>query len=627
MNPTERGGGLPDAFRRFRFVCCDFEFGAAADGRVRPECMVAIEFDSGREWQLGRSDLLKLRRAPFDTGPDTIFVAFQAAAEMGCFLELGWPLPARVLDLYIEHRNVTNGLGAGTSLIAVLARHGLAHIDASEKKEWRQLAMDPRPKTEVEMRGLLAYCRTDVEALLKLLPTMAPSISLPPALHRGRYSGPAVARIEREGLPLDVPLYQSFAEHWPTIKLEMIREVDASLGIYDGTRFRMAEFRRVLGSWGVLTEWPLTPCGRLATDNDTLKEKVERYRYEGRPFAADLERLRQLGKTLDRVHALELDIGSDGRARAELKAFWTITGRNGPEARKFLWLQPKWMRSFIRPAPGYGVVYLDWASQEIAIAAALSGDRQLAAAYAAGDPYTWFARTTGLMPADVDEKTRAAARKLCKTLFLATNYGAGPGRVAANAGIEVNSAKRLLRLHRETFPALWHWSEQTVDRALLGGRLQSPFGWQVRGREHAGPPDLMNWPMQAAGGDMMRIAAIAAAEAGIAVHAVVHDAFLIGGPADRLERDGAMMHEIMIAAGRAVTGGLEVRVDVSPATVWPDRYADKDGAEMWGLVSGLLARRGGWRRLDGGVRTGADRGTHWRGLGYAPARHSGGLSL
>ena len=43
---------------------------------------------------------------PYPIGPDVLFVAYFASAELGCHLALGWPLPARVLDLYAEFRNV-----------------------------------------------------------------------------------------------------------------------------------------------------------------------------------------------------------------------------------------------------------------------------------------------------------------------------------------------------------------------------------------------------------------------------------------------------------------------------------------------------------------------------------------
>jgi hypothetical protein len=43
-----------------------------------------------------------VRCCPFDTGEKTLFVAFQAAAELGVFLELGWALPSRIVDLAVD---------------------------------------------------------------------------------------------------------------------------------------------------------------------------------------------------------------------------------------------------------------------------------------------------------------------------------------------------------------------------------------------------------------------------------------------------------------------------------------------------------------------------------------------
>jgi len=130
-----------------------------------------------------------------------------------------------------------------------------------------------------------------------------------------------------------------------------------------------------------------------------------------------------------------------------------------------------------------------------------------------------------------------------------------------------------------------------VDKALLGGKLQTPLGWEVRGRIHAQPTDLMNWPMQSAGADAMRIAAIAATEAGIVVHAPVHDAFLIGAPLERLAHDTEHMAAIMVAAGQTVTGGMTIRVEANEVRS-PGRYMDDRGREMWDTVMELLRRRG-----------------------------------
>lgn len=89
--------------------CVDFEFRPDPGERSWPMCMVAQELIGGRQIRMWRDELLALRKAPFDTGGDVAFVAYYASADLGCFLELGWPLPVNVIDLFAEHRVETNG--------------------------------------------------------------------------------------------------------------------------------------------------------------------------------------------------------------------------------------------------------------------------------------------------------------------------------------------------------------------------------------------------------------------------------------------------------------------------------------------------------------------------------------
>jgi hypothetical protein len=60
----------PNVFRAVWAV--DFEFNGPEGERPRPVCMVARECTTGREIRLWRDDLVKWRRAPFDTGPDAL---------------------------------------------------------------------------------------------------------------------------------------------------------------------------------------------------------------------------------------------------------------------------------------------------------------------------------------------------------------------------------------------------------------------------------------------------------------------------------------------------------------------------------------------------------------------------
>src|SRR4051794_11702949 len=113
------------AFREVWLV--DFGFSAPPGERPIPVCLVAREFRSGRTFRLWQDDLQGRREPPYPIDPGSLFVAYFASAELGCHLALGWGLPARVLDLYAEFRNLTNGLEPplGAGLLGALAWHGL----------------------------------------------------------------------------------------------------------------------------------------------------------------------------------------------------------------------------------------------------------------------------------------------------------------------------------------------------------------------------------------------------------------------------------------------------------------------------------------------------------------------
>jgi DNA polymerase I len=115
---------------------CDFEFNGGAGERPDPVCMVARNLASDQTIRLWRDELYALDSAPFPTGPDALFVAFYASAELGCFLALGWQLPTNTLDLFVEQRWLTNGLPtAGRSLLSALHYYGIAAMGAEEKED------------------------------------------------------------------------------------------------------------------------------------------------------------------------------------------------------------------------------------------------------------------------------------------------------------------------------------------------------------------------------------------------------------------------------------------------------------------------------------------------------------
>ena len=77
-------------------------------------------------------------------------------------------------------------------------------------------------------------------------------------------------------------------------------------------------------------------------------------------------------------------------------------------------------------------------------------------------------------------------------------------------------------------------------------------------------------------------------ERGIKLLAPIHDAVLIEGPADSIEAVVAETQAAMCEAGRIILNGFELRTDAD-VVVYPNRYSDERGVEMWAKVNGILA--------------------------------------
>src|SRR5262249_62033873 len=148
-------------------------------GRLCPVCFGAEESERGGRWQIWEDELRRLAEPPFPHDPDTLFVAYAAAAEFSVYLPLGWPLPRYVLDLYFEFRQKTNGIKSwwpgGSSLLGACTYHGIATMGAEEKESMRALVLRGGPWSDDERRAILADCTADVAVTRKPLLATEPA--------------------------------------------------------------------------------------------------------------------------------------------------------------------------------------------------------------------------------------------------------------------------------------------------------------------------------------------------------------------------------------------------------------------------------------------------------------------
>jgi hypothetical protein len=343
-------------------------------------------------------------------------------------------------------------------------------------------------------------------------------------------------------------------------------------------RFSAARWGEYLARRGI--PWPRLESGALALDDDTFREMAKFYPDEVGP-------IRELRHALGQMRLNELAVGPDGRNRVLLSAFAAKTGRNQPSNSRFIFGPSCWLRSLIRPEPGRALAYCDWSGQELGIAAALSGDPRMQEAYVSGDPYLWFGKFAGLLPQGATKKTHGPDRDRFKVMMLGVLYGLSAQGLARTLAVTPAHGRELMRLHREAFRRFWQWSDAVQDQAVLAGKLRTVFGWTVRVGSDTTPTSLRNFPMQANGAEMMRLAACLATERGIGVCCPVHDAFLIEAAVGEIEAETDRMRDAMREASELVLPGFPLRTDAKVVR-HPDRYADDRGRLMWGTVCALL---------------------------------------
>jgi hypothetical protein len=565
----------------------DFEYHQAEDGGLPdPLCLVARELRTGaviKRW-LERDNP---GPCPYDTGPGSVFVAHGSnGAEWLCHHQLTWRQPIYVLDTYAEARANLNGLDDGKSgLLAVAAHYGIRTISSAAKDYGRGIAMQGRAYAEQHKAELLEYCESDVATNAELLEAMLPEIlerenGLALALNRGFYMV-ALASVQHRGIPFNCELFSRLQVHWPDIKNRLIEEFDTDkTDCYVNGQFNRVRFTALLERLGLLGTWPKTALmGWPTTEEEVFKDRAQGHPVLGPVF--------ELHYTQGRLRKLSLPIGPDGRHRAKtLQPFGTNTGRNAP--RGFAFAPAVWVRSLIRPEPGMALIYADYSSQEIHIAARKSGDPNMIAAVESGDPYLWFARRVGLVPQDATKASHGLYRdRVLKPFLLSVNYAAEAVGIAQRIKESPDFVEHaLLDNHRRLFSTYWQWSDDAFTAAMEDMLVTTAMGWPMRITAKTRARSLRNHRIQACGADILRVAITALVANGVRVCAPIHDAILAECQIEELAQCTAQIQRIMQEAAEVVLGS-PIPVDCK-VVCYPNHYVDPRGVAMYEMVVKLL---------------------------------------
>jgi hypothetical protein len=216
-------------------------------------------------------------------------------------------MPERILDLFVEFRNRTNGLPvpAGSSLLGALTYFGLDGMAAVEKREIQEAIGQDLWRGRFAPNEILDYCETDVAALTRLLSAMLPEIDLPRALLRGRHMA-AAAAMEYNGTPIDTEMLARLRLGWSPIQDELIADIDRDYHVYVGRTFKLDRFAKWLAAAKI--PWPRLESGQLDLSDSTFRQMSRVY-----PQVSPLQELRS---SLDTVFGWHIHVGQTSNPRS-----------------------------------------------------------------------------------------------------------------------------------------------------------------------------------------------------------------------------------------------------------------------------------------------------------------------
>ncbi|MFM7645168.1 MAG: DNA polymerase I [Sphingomonadales bacterium] len=384
------------------------------------------------------------------------------------------------------------------------------------KKGKHQLSM-----REVETEKIKEYAAEDADITLQLkqqfvsrvskagVATVLQEVELP--LIR------VLADMEYEGITIDKEFLQEYS-----VTLEKEAKV-AEEAVYKeaGVRFNLASPKQ-LGE--VLFD-------KLKLDPDAKKTKTGQYQTgeevltklaaKGHRITENILTFRELTKLQSTyVDALPLLINpKTGRVHTSYAQAVAVTGRlssNNPNLQNIPVRTERGReirKAFIPRSSDFTLVSADYSQIELRIVAAISGDKNMCAAFREGkDIHTaTAARVYNVSEADVTKEMRYKA----KSVNFGIIYGQGAFGLADNLGISRTEAKEIIANYKREFPGIQEYMDSTIKFAKDNGYVETLMGrkrwlrdinssnFTVRGFAER---NAINSPIQGSAADMIKLA-------------------------------------------------------------------------------------------------------------------------
>lgn len=430
----------------------------------------------------------------------------------------GIELKGKLFDTMIAHYLIQPDMRHNMDLLseAYLGYKPVSIETLIGKKGKNQLSM-----RDIAQEKISDYACEDADITLQLKNEFAPKMNATLKKLMEEIESPLIpvlAKMEQEGINLDVEALKVFSEELAetTVKLEKeIKELAGEEFNVDSPK-QLGEV--LFEKMQIVEKAKKTKTGQYSTNEDVLSKLVNKH--EIIPKILEYRTLKKLKSTY--VDALpELVNPKTGRIHTSYMQTVAATGRlssNNPNLQNIPIRSEKGReirKAFIPRDKEYILLAADYSQIELRIIAALSGDENMQEAFVKGEDIhaATAAKVFGVKPEEVDREMRSKA----KAVNFGIIYGVSAFGLSQNLDIPRKEATEIINTYFEQYPKLKAYMDNNVEFAKKHGYVETIMQRRrnlldinsnnaiVRGHAER---NAVNAPIQGSAADIIKIAMI-----------------------------------------------------------------------------------------------------------------------
>ena len=478
--------------------------------------------------------------------------------------------PAPVFDTMLAGLLLRTSGGAPRVNLNALAQHYLGEaVDKDEQKsDWR----GPLSNEQIE------YAAKDAEILLRLREVMVKEIlenNLSEIARIEFACAAAIAEIEYTGICLDTA-------KWAVLLKKTIKARDSALEILYGYTSRPI-IQMTLTGEDVVTghNFDSNPFVlKLLHKNGIDVKSTSRQDlapYANRPLVGAISAYRKAAKSLSSfLYPIPSMISTKtGRLHPRYGQIGAHSGRmtcSGPNIQQIP--RDKSFRACFVAAPGKKLIVADYSQIELRVAADMTSDPRMTAAYKSGDDLHKL--TASLMLGKATDSITTQERQAAKAVNFGLIYAMGAAGLqqysmqSYGVDMTLEQAEKFRKRFFAAYTGIAKWhsslkaSPPTESRTLAGRKFTiSP---------QAGLSGLCNTPVQGTAADIVKKALGLLTQRLIGMDTyiigVVHDEILLEAPDHNADKAAAVLKATMEEAGNSILKNVPCQADVNVADSW-----------------------------------------------------------